>query len=176
LTLTSVSSDAEAMGRVTKTEQLQIRVSKEQKAALQRAASRAGLDVSAYVLARVSSPAAEDFARLTRAAGQGESSYALAELNALLTRLTAPELQEAIAGGIPAGLTPHLANTLAAMVEVACAKGQLPVPAWAREIAPLSEPVFGSALQSLRLYLLTRSPAPFRRRNIFVDATLGDQV
>jgi len=29
---------------------------------------------------------------------------------------------------------------------------------------------------SLRLYLLTHSPAAFRRRNIFIDATVGAQV
>lgn len=164
------------MVTTAKTEQLQIRVSKAEKAALQRAASRAGLDVSAYVLARVSSPVAAEFTRLVRAAGQGEGRFALAELNSLLTRLTPPELQEAIVDGIPTRLTPQLANTIAAMVEVACAKQQVALPAWTREIAPLIEPAFGSTLQNLRLYLLTHSPAPFRRRNIFVDATLDDQV
>jgi len=165
-----------AMARAAKTEQLQIRVTRTEKVALQRAAARAGLDVSAYVLGRVSPPVAGEFARLARAAGQGEGRFALAELNSLLTRLTAPELQEAIAGGIPQSLSPPLANTIAAMVEVACAKQQVALPAWTREIPPLSAPLFGSALESLRLYLLTHSPAPFRRRNIFVDATLDDQV
>ena len=164
------------MAKAAKTEQLQIRLSKAEKAALQRAASRAGLDVSAYVLARVSSSVAAEFARLVRAAGQGEGRFALAELNSLLTRLTAQELQEAIVEGIPARLTPQLANTIAAMVETACAKRALPMPAWTREIAPLIEPAFGSTLQNLRLYLLTHSPAPFRRRNIFIDATLDDQL
>jgi hypothetical protein len=41
---------------------------------------------------------------------------------------------------------------------------------------PLAEPVFGSDLMSLRLYLLTHSPAPFRRRNIFIDASVGFRV
>jgi hypothetical protein len=36
--------------------------------------------------------------------------------------------------------------------------------------------VFGSTLVSLRLYLLTHSPPPFRRRNIFIDATVGSSV
>jgi hypothetical protein len=49
-------------------------------------------------------------------------------------------------------------------------------PAWTRSIPPLAEPVFGSDLCSLRLYLLTNSPPPFRGRNIFIDSTLGDQV
>jgi hypothetical protein len=62
------------------------------------------------------------------------------------------------------------------MVEVACAQRGIASPAWTRTIAPLTEPVFGSALMSLRLYLLTHSPAPFRRRNIFIDSTVGSRV
>jgi len=164
------------VANANKTEQLQIRLSEAQKTAVQRAAGRAGLDVSAYVLARVSSPVAEQFAQLVRAAGQGDGRFALAGLNALLTRLTAGELQEAIADGIPDRLAPQLANTIAAMVEMACAKRRVEYPGWTRLVAPLREPLFGSGLQSLRLYLLTHSPAPFRRRNIFVDATIDDQV
>jgi hypothetical protein len=41
---------------------------------------------------------------------------------------------------------------------------------------PLAEPVFASSLQSLRLHLLVLSPAPFRRRNIFIDSTLGARI
>jgi len=73
-------------------------------------------------------------------------------------------------------LAPFLRNYIAAMVEYACAKRAVAVPAWVRSIPPLAEPVFGSDLQSLRLYLLTHSPPPFRGRNIFIDATLGDRV
>jgi uncharacterized protein (DUF1778 family) len=164
------------MAKGAKTEQLQIRVSRSEKESIQRAAARAGLDVSAYVLGRLSSSAAEEFARLTTVSAGAEASYALAELNALLTRLSAPELREAIAAGIPRSLSPQLANTIAAMVEVSCSKRQLALPRWVQEIPPLDEPLFGSTLQSLRLYLLRNSPPPFRRRNIFVDATLDDQV
>jgi hypothetical protein len=160
----------------TKTRQLQIRLSVAQKATLQRAAARAGLDVSAYVLARVAAPAAGEFTRLVRAAGQGDGRFPLAELNALLTSLTGGELEDAIAGGIPGNLAPRIANTIAAMVETACASRELEYPRWTQSIPPLTVPVFGSGLLGLRLYLLTHSPAPFRRRNIFVDATLGDQV
>jgi uncharacterized protein (DUF1778 family) len=164
------------MARALKTEQLQIRVSKSEKSAIQGAAARAGLDVSSYVLSRLSSPPAQAFAQAVAAAGQGDERFALADLNALLTRLTASELREAVAAGVPLSLGPALANTIAAMVEMACAKRRVAVPAWTRDISPLREPVFGSALQSLRLHLLTHSPAPFRRRNIFIDATLDDQV
>jgi hypothetical protein len=164
------------MAKMAKTEQLQIRVSKSEKSAIQRAAARAGLEVSAYVLGRVQSLPSETFAELVSRVGQGEARFALAELNTFLTALSAAELCEAMKGGVPRSLSPYLANTVAAMVETACAKRVVMLPAWTREIPPLVEPVFGSTLQSLRLYLLTHSPAPFRRRNIFVDATLDDQV
>ena len=49
-------------------------------------------------------------------------------------------------------------------------------PSWLRATTPLAEPVFGSSLMGLRLYLLTHSPAPFRRRNIFIDASVGSRV
>jgi len=106
---------------------------------------------------------------------QGER-FALAELNAWLASLGADELQEAVTSPPVPGLTPYLANYIAAMVEYTCAQHDAPPPAWTRAIAPLAEPVFGSELMSLRLYLLTHSPAPFRRRNIFIDATVGDRV
>jgi len=91
------------------------------------------------------------------------------------SRHDAGELQEAVTSA-PHGLTPYLGNYVAAMVEYACAQHGVAPPAWTRAIAPLTEPVFGSALMSLRLYLLTHSPAPFRRRNIFIDATVGARV
>jgi hypothetical protein len=43
-------------------------------------------------------------------------------------------------------------------------------------VVPLEEPAFGTALQSLRLHLLTHSPPPFRLRNIFIDSSLGQRV
>jgi hypothetical protein len=158
-----------------KSAQLQIRVSPGEKAAIQRAARRAGMDMSAYVLARVLPASARRFQDLTAACREGER-FALAELNSWLAGLGAGEIQDAIASPPASGLTPYLANYIAAMVEYACARQGVPPPAWTRAIPPLAEPVFGSALMSLRLHLLTRSPAPFRRRNIFIDATVGDRA
>jgi hypothetical protein len=101
--------------------------------------------------------------------------FALAELNSWLVSLGAGELPDALAAA-PTGLTPYLGNYIAAMVEYACAMHDVAPPPWTRSITPLTEPVFGSALMSLRLHLLTHSPAPFRRRNIFIDATIGQRV
>lgn len=168
------------MPNSAKTGQLQIRVTPAEKAAIRGAARRAGLGISAYVLARVLPPSARRFQELTRdlAASQAESRnarFALAELNSWLAGLGAGELREAVSSP-PAGLTPYLANYVAAMVESACARSGVGPPSWVRATPPLAEPVFGSALMSLRLYLLTHSPAPFRRRNIFIDASVGSRV
>jgi len=164
------------MPAATKSGQLQIRVTPAQKAAIGRAARRAGLGMSAYVLARLLPAPARRFHELTEAcANAGEARFALAELNAWLASLGAGELQDAVASP-PARLTPYLANYVAAMVEVACAKNGVAPPSWVHATAPLAEPVFGSTLMSLRLYLLTHSPAPFRRRNIFIDASVGSRV
>jgi len=164
------------MPAVTKSGQLQIRVSPAQKAAICRAARRAGLAMSAYVLARLLPAPARRFQELTGAcADSRDARFALAELNSWLASLGAGELQQAVSSP-PARLTPYLANYVAAMAEVACAKNGVAPPPWLLATAPLVEPVFGSALMSLRLYLLTHSPAPFRRRNIFIDASVGSRV
>jgi mobilization protein NikA len=165
------------VGKSAKTEQLQVRVSAKDKTTIQRAAARAGMDMSTYVLSRVLSVPEAQYRRCVAASvGAEPNSFVLAELNSLLSSLTAGELQDAVTTPPPAGVTPYLANYIAAMVEQACARRAIAVPAWTRSIAPLPEPVFGSTLQSLRLYLLTHSPPPFRSRNIFIDATLGDRV
>lgn len=167
---------AGTMPVATKSAQLQIRVSPAEKLAIQRAARRAGLEMSAYVLARVLPPATRRFQELTDACRHPERArFALAELNSWLASLAAGELPDAVAVA-PAGLTRYLANYVAAMVEYTCAIREVAPPAWTRTIEPLPEPVFGTRLQSLRLHLLTHSPPPFRRRNIFIDSTVGQRV
>jgi hypothetical protein len=165
------------MSTASKLSQLQIRVSETEKAAIRTAADRAGLDMSAYVLSRVlSNPAQELQQAIAALTGPTASSFALAEINSLLSSLTTGELRDAVAAAPVVELSPFLANYLAAMIEIACERRAIAVPAWTRRIVPLDEPAFGSTLRSLRLHLLTHSPAPFRRRNIFIDASLGDRV
>ena len=165
------------MATRSKQGQLQIRVSEEEKSAIRNAAARAGMDMSTYVLSRLLSMPAREFQQATAALiGPAAASFALADINSLLSKLTASELRDAVASRSEIELPPFLANYVAAMVESACDKRGIPAPAWTRRVAPLDEPAFGSTLRSLRLYLLTHSPAPFRRRNIFIDASLGDRV
>jgi hypothetical protein len=165
------------MSRNPRSEQLQIRVSPGKKAAIRRAAEHAGMDMSAYVLGRALPSAAIRLqASIEECAGPAPASFGLAQLNTLLTSWTAAELRDAIASPPTTALTPFLSNYIAAMIEQACERRSVRVPAWVRAVAPLAEPAFGSTMKSLRLHLLTHSPAPFRRRNIFIDATLGDRV
>jgi uncharacterized protein (DUF1778 family) len=165
------------MNRSSKLEQLQLRVSKEEKTAIRRAARLAGMDMSAYVLSRVLPPPASAFQSAVAALnGPDRPSFALAQINSLLSGLTAPQLHRAVATAPEAVLPPFLANYVAAMVEAACSMHNLPLPSWTRNVVPLAEPAFGSTLPSLRLHLLANSPAPFRRRNIFIDSSIGKRV
>jgi hypothetical protein len=121
-------------------------------------------------------PATRLQACIDACAGPAPPSFGLAELNTLLTNWTALELREAIAVSPTTALTPFPSNYIAAMIEQACEQRSVGVPAWVRAIEPLPEPAFGSTLKKLRLHLLIHSPPPFRRRNIFIDATIGDRV
>lgn len=133
--------------------------------------------MSAYVLSRaLPTPALRLQACIDACAGPAPPSFGLAELNTLLTSWTGAELRDAIAVPPTGSLPPFVSNYIAAMIEQACEGRSIRVPAWVRAVKPLPEPAFGSTLKSLRLHLLTHSPAPFRRRNIFIDATLGDRV
>jgi uncharacterized protein (DUF1778 family) len=86
------------MSQEPKSAQLQIRVSSEEKKAIQRAAERAGMGMSAYVLSRVLSASAARFQEcVTACADHGASSFALAELNSLLSALTPREMRDATA-------------------------------------------------------------------------------
>jgi hypothetical protein len=165
------------MSRTTKDAQLQIRISRHDKAAIQRAARDAGMEMSEYVLSRVLPASRSRFGELVAACAESaSSSYALAELNSFLSALAARELCDAVAHAPTSPLTPFLSNYVAAMVEYGCGRMKLSAPSWTSKIPPLPEPVFGTNLRSLRLYLLTQSPAPFRARNLFIDATLGARV
>lgn len=163
----------------TKTEQLQIRVTSQQKSALKRMARRAGQDVSSYVLQRVLPAAPLRFEEIVRSLQNGEDvRFALAELNDLLADRSGGELADAVAG-VPSelhALDPYLQNYVAAMVEQACYLRKVVPPPWVRHIAPLGEPHFAAPLRSLKLYLLRVAPIPFKRRNIFIDSTIGARV
>lgn len=126
----------------------------------------------------MSLPYTQDFQTLCRElmARPGARSYTFAELHDLLDSLNGTGFERAVKHAPEVSLPPFEANYLAAMIEYAAgSKGVVPAR-WTREIAPLDEPWFASPLISVRLHLLVNSPPPFRRRNLFVDSSVGQRV
>ena len=54
-------------------------------------------------------------------------------------------------------------------------KGVAP-PAWTGRVDPLEAPWFATSLKTVRLHLLRSAPVAFRRRNLFVDSSVGARV
>ena len=163
---------------MTKTGQLQIRVSAEEKARIRQHARSAGMTVSEWVLRRLLPPAEDEFQQLCGelAARPEARSYGLAHLHDFLARLDARDFFLAVHEPPAAPLPEFEANYVAAMIEQAAHLKEAPLPDWTGDVPSLEEPWFGAPEQSLRLYLLTISPPPFRRRNLFVDSSIGDRV
>lgn len=62
------------------------------------------------------------------------------------------------------------------MVEQSALQKGLMPPAWVRDVPPLDLPYFAGELRSLRQYRLAVSPVAFKRRNLFVDTSIGGRV
>lgn len=160
-----------------KSEHLQIRVTAREKALLKRAAASAGQDLSTYVLARAIPAAQVRFAELVGLLGaRADHRYVLAEVNDLLTSMAPAELREAVEYADVELLSPFLKNYLAAMVEQASYMKAVPPPRWTGRIPPLDAPWFATPVGGLRLHLLRAAPVPFKRRNLFVDASVASRV
>lgn len=162
---------------MAKTEQLQIRVSSQEKKLIKRAARHANMSMSDWVLSKVLPELQGRFQELMNALVEETSrGFAFASLNDFLFSLTASEFKTVVAEPPRVTLDEYLSNYVAAIIEFAANQKNAAMPSWVHEIKPLSKPRFGTNLKSLRVYLLTQSPPPFRRRNIFIDSTLGDRV
>ena len=107
--------------------------------------------------------------------------FALAQLNDLLFACPPIAFQETLqlttsTTHLLNQLSPLLQNYVAAMVEHAATQKDVAPPAWVRDIPPLDTPHFAGGLRSLRQYLLAVSPVAFKRRNLFVDASICGRV
>ncbi len=165
----------------TKTQQLQIRVTPAQKTILKRRARQAGQDVSSYVLDRILPESRDEFEtilagiRVASTTG-GDHRFSLASLNDFLSALLPDEVSAATAEANVRDLPPFLRNYVAAMVEQTASSAGVDPPGWVTDVTPLDEPYFATPLPGLRAHLLKESPVPFKRRNLFVDSTVGDRI
>lgn len=155
---------------------LQIRVTPEEKKTLRRLAQAAGQDLSSFVLARALPSNRLRFQGILRALDKDDHRFALAELNDFLTALAPVEFPDAVQDPDVSRLSPFLSNYVAAMVELGAYLKNVPPPPWTNRVTPLEAPHFATLLKSLRPHLLAASPVPFKRRNIFIDASLGARV
>ena len=161
----------------SKTEQLQVRVSPSEKLAIKKQAELAGMSMSEWVLAKVLPSAQVRFEALVAELGRAEKpGYAFAELLEFLGALDAAEFERAVAEPPEAPLDLYWQNYLAATVEHAASLKQAKPPAWTEHVPRLDRPVFASELESLRLHLLVNSPPAFLKRDIFIDASVGERV
>ncbi len=160
----------------TKTTQLQIRVTPDEKAAIRAAAKRSGMTMSEWVVRRLLPPIARRFTDLVSRLELEIDPALWAELIEVLQELEPDAFEGVVEEVDPGSLDPYRANYLAALIELAATRKQRPPPPWVREVKPLTRPVFGSGLRTLRAHLLLHAPLPFRRRNIFIDAAVGDRV
>jgi uncharacterized protein (DUF1778 family) len=161
----------------TRSSQVQIRVTPEQKALLKRLAATSGQDVSAYVLSRALPSNCVRFEEIVGLLHDpDEWRFALAELNELLSTLAPIEFKDALGVAEVSDLSPFLQNYLAGLVEQAAELKQVSPPSWTTAIPPLDFPHFTTELPSLRLHLLRSSPVAFKRRNLFVDSGIGARV
>lgn len=160
-----------------RSEQLQIRLTSAEKTALKRRARAAGQDLSAYVLARAL-PSEPDRLAAILAALRDDANrrFALAALSDVLSSLAPIEFTDTVGRMDVRALSPQLQNYVAAMVEHKARSEDVAAPAWTATVIPLEAPLFATELRSLRLHLLRVTPVAFRRRNIFVDSTVGAQV
>lgn len=157
--------------------QLQIRVSSQEKTAIARYAKSAKMGISQWVLSKALPPAQQKFQELlSRLNSAAHSKYVLAQIHDMLNAASADEFELMTAQPPGILLADYLANYVAAMIEYTAMQKGRKAPSWVSQVPPLRNLVFGSDLKSLRLYLLTHSPPPFRRRNIFIDATVGQRV
>ncbi len=163
---------------MVKSAQLQIRVSPEQKQLIKSKAELAGEDVSQWVLRRLLPKCTDELQAMikTLARTPRARSHVLAELHDFLVAQDTAQLGQAITALDLSELGPFESNYVAAMIETACVHRDIPAPSWLSKIAPLADPWFATSLTSLRVHLLISSPPPFRRRNLYVDSTLGARV
>lgn len=165
--------------KTNKTKYLQIRVTPQEKSLIEKMAKRNNKTISELVLDKLLSEIKqkEKFQNLVSDLNKVDNkSLAFAEINDFLNKLGKEEFQIAVKEEPRTKLSDYHSNYIAAIVEYTSYMKKAKPPKWINEIQPLNEPIFGSNLKNLRTHLLLNSPISFRKRNIFIDSTVGDRV
>lgn len=156
---------------------LQIRVTPQEKRVIHADAQKAGLDMSAWVKQQLFSVKTRAYFDLLEGVMNPKiSREALAHLNDFLWELSKKDFVSVVRDLPEAFKNTFQGNYIAAMVEMAAAQKDIPAPQWTQKYRGLKDPYFATDFKKLRLHLLVSSPPPFRKRNIFIDSSIGDRV
>jgi len=158
---------------------LQIRLSEKEKHWIEREAKAHDLSTSEWVRSIAVPQKNTLFQEIIERVAETEEehkSFAYAELHDFLAELKPEEFSVVLRLGPQKKCESQDANIVAAMVEFTAYKLGQKNPGWVNEVAPLKTPFFSSQLMSLRLYLLRNSPILFRRRNLFIDTSIGGRI
>lgn len=92
-------------------------------------------------------------------------------------RVVAPAVRRELIATRPESVEPRFDAYLAALSEHLAVHDEIPVPGWAGEPQRfLSRWWFPTQFRSLHAMALVQSPASFRRRGVFIDATEFQRV
>lgn len=165
---------------MTRTSQLQIRISPQEKLTLKRLAGLAGQSVSAYVLSRALPSESSDLVVVLDAfrAGTATATATLAAIQRQLEGLGQAEVGDVLQRIDATELAPIAQNYVAGIAEQLARAAGMEAPAWTARVAALDHPHFRWPLESLRPYQLRATPLALARRNVFdpgvrVDAPGG---
>jgi hypothetical protein len=166
------------MKTVAKDTHLQIRLSKAQKALIFKSAKTCGKDVSKWVLEKILLDKRKEFFEICKRLSVNikNRSFSFAELSDFLFQLSKHDFSETLSYRPDISMSDENWNIISAMIENIAHKNNFPCPSWVRDVPPLENPLFATELTSLKTYLLINAPIAFRKRNIFVDASVGDRV
>ena len=162
-----------------KSDYIQIRVSKLEKKAIKTAAYDAGLDMSAYILGHLDIDLGSQWQSLLANLQDlklEDSHFCWAAIIDFLTPLDANQFQHLFQYAEQWNLDPENQNYLAATIERKALSLNIPAPKWLSEIAPCAYPYFEDETPKLKQYLLLHGDPVFRRRNIFIDSSIGGRI
>lgn len=156
---------------------LQIRLTPMEKRLVAQKAKNAGMEMSSWVKSCIFSTQMEQYLEIIQAVTESKNTKeALASLNDFLSTVSKEQFEEAVAP-LPIDMAgTFIGNYIASMVEHAAQQKKINPPLWTRTFDGLADPHFSSTLPSLRGYLLQVSPTAFKRRNIFIDSSVGDRL
>lgn len=164
-------------GVVNKSTFLQIRLTPMEKRVVAQMAKKAGMEMSSWVKRCIFSTQKQQYLGIIEmVADPKNKKEALASLNDFLSAISKEHFADAVLPLPKEMAGTFIGNYIASMVELAAHQKNIESPPWIHSFQGLPDPHFSSDLPSLRLHLLKVSPIPFKKRNIFIDSSLGDRV